>query len=112
MSFDILSESAISSDLFYILFFIGTTLLAVLLNGLLLKFSKTLGIRNHDETIFRWSAHSKPALGGIGFYIIFLLSITFTSLFFNQNNALITPQMIGLLAATSLGFLMGLSDDA
>lgn len=112
MSFDPLSEFAIPSDMFYLLFFVATTLLAVLLNGLLLKFSRTLGIRNHDETIFRWSAHSKPALGGIGFYIIFLLSITFTSLFFNDQNALITKEMIGLLAATSLGFLMGLSDDA
>lgn len=112
MSLELLSESAISSNLFYLIFFIGTTLLAILLNGLLVKFSKTLGIRNHDETIFRWSAHSKPALGGIGFYIIFLLSITFTSLFFNQNNELMSMELLGLLAATSLGFLMGLSDDA
>ena len=44
-----------------------------LINNLFLKFVKTLGIRNQDDTVIRWGSQSKPAVGGFSFYIIFLL---------------------------------------
>jgi len=93
-------------------FFVCMVIFSLLLNGLMLKFASTLGIRNHDETIIRWSSASKPALGGISFYIIFLLSVTSYSLFIEQSSILLNKELIGLLAATGLAFLMGLSDDA
>jgi UDP-GlcNAc:undecaprenyl-phosphate GlcNAc-1-phosphate transferase len=98
--------------LIYTSYFIGTVVLSFLINGIFLKFASTLGIRNSSETIIRWSSTSKPSLGGISFYLIFLLSIICYSIFFKETNILLNKQLLGLLAASTLAFLMGLSDDA
>lgn len=96
----------------HILFFCGALLFSILINSIMLRFVKTLGIRNQDETIIRWSDQVKPALGGLGFYIIFLLSITLHSFVFSYSGKEINFQYTGIIGATSLGFLMGLADDA
>ncbi len=95
------------------LFFFSIAVFSFLLNGLLLKFSKTLGIRNNAETVIRWSATSKPALGGISFFICFLISLAGYAIFFSENNPLYQDKkLLGLLASSGIAFLMGLSDDA
>jgi UDP-GlcNAc:undecaprenyl-phosphate GlcNAc-1-phosphate transferase len=96
----------------YTLFLLGSLIFAILINSLFLRFVKTLGIRNTSETIIRWSPESKPALGGITFYIVFLLSGAVYPLFFGTSDLVLSMKSIGILAATSLGFLMGLADDA
>ena len=96
----------------HILFFFGALLFSLLINALMLRFVKTLGIRNGSETIIRWSDQVKPALGGLSFYIIFLLSITLHSFIFSYTGSNIDFRFTGIVGATSLGFLMGLSDDA
>lgn len=96
----------------YLSYFLGTVLLSFLINGLFLKFASNLGIRNTSETIIRWSPASKPSLGGISFYLIFLISITSYPIFFEQTTVLINKQILGMLAACTLAFLLGLSDDA
>ena len=78
----------------------------------MLRFVKTLGIRNDKETVIRWSDQAKPALGGLSFYIIFLLSITLHPFIFSYSGNTIDFQLTGIVGATSLGFLMGLADDA
>ena len=83
-----------------------------LINSILLKFVKTLGIRNGNETTIRWSDQVKPALGGLSFYIIFLLSITLHPFIFSYEGNAIDFKVTGIIGATSLGFLMGLADDA
>lgn len=93
-------------------FFLAALIFSVTINGLLLKFSKTLGIRNNQETVIRWSSTSKPALGGISFYIIFLFSLIGLSFLKTELTGFFNLQTMGLLAATSLGFLVGLYDDA
>lgn len=93
-------------------FFIAALIFSVTINGLLLKFSKTLGMRNNQETIIRWSSTSKPALGGISFYIIFLFSLIGLSFLKTEPTGFFNLQTMGLLAASSLGFLVGLYDDA
>ena len=45
-----------------------TCFASILINGLLLKFSLSLGMKN-DSSQVRWAAASKPAFGGISFYI-------------------------------------------
>lgn len=96
-----------------LLFFVCIGMFSFLLNGLLLKFSKTLGIRNTDETVIRWSTASKPALGGISFFICFLISVAGYAVFFSENNPLYhDKRLLGLLASAGIAFLMGLSDDA
>ena len=94
-------------------FFICAVIFSFLINKLFLKFSKTLGIRNiNDGTVIRWGAMSKPAFGGISFYIIFLLSIASYSFFFNLGPVVLNKGFVGILLAITIGFLMGLADDA
>lgn len=96
----------------HIAFFIGTVVFSFLMNRILLKFVKTLGIRNQNETTIRWSEQVKPAIGGLSFYIVFLLSITLHPFIFSYSASSIDFQFTGIIGATSLGFLMGLADDA
>jgi UDP-GlcNAc:undecaprenyl-phosphate/decaprenyl-phosphate GlcNAc-1-phosphate transferase len=97
--------------LFYFTFFILVFVLSVLLNSLFLKFSGTLGIRK-SENIIRWNTMFKPALGGITFYITFLFSLIVYSLFFQPTTVLLHSEILGLLSACTVAFLMGLADDA
>ena len=56
---------------FLIAFFGFSFVFAILINYLLLRLSRTLGIRDLDEKMVRWAASQRPALGGISFYIVF-----------------------------------------
>ncbi len=72
-------------------------------------------MRNRDQNepgIIRWGSTSKPALGGFSFYIVFLISISVLGIIPTEGSEYFNKQLIGLLAASSLGFLIGLADDA
>lgn len=97
--------------LFYFTYFILVFVFSLLMNNLFLKFSKTLGVRKNENTI-RWSEVYKPALGGITFYITFLISIITYSLFFASTDSILHSQILGLIAACTIAFIMGLADDA
>ncbi len=92
-------------------FFISIISFSLFINAILLKFATTLGIRDRELPVIRWSSVSKPALGGISFYIAYLLSIACFSMFF-ETKILQDATVLGGLAATTLAFLMGLADDA
>jgi UDP-GlcNAc:undecaprenyl-phosphate/decaprenyl-phosphate GlcNAc-1-phosphate transferase len=93
--------------------FFTALVFSILVNSLFMRFARTLGIRETDHMLVRWSSTSKPAFGGIGFYILFLASFTLHGVIFpGQAQSTLRPDLFGLLAATSLGFLMGLADDA
>lgn len=97
----------------YLSFFISCVVFAFLMNNLFLRFFKTLGIRNNaDGTIIRWGAMSKPSVGGITFYIVFLLSVASYSIFFSPSQVFYNTKFIGLLLSMALGFIVGLADDA
>jgi UDP-GlcNAc:undecaprenyl-phosphate GlcNAc-1-phosphate transferase len=101
--------------LIYVTYFLWTLIFALLVNGLFLKFAKTLGIRNHSETVIRWSNQSKPALGGFSFFIVFLLSVASYSILplpGKDNMVLLNKELLGLMGACAIAFLMGLADDA
>lgn len=100
------------SLLFFIFFFIFTGAFSFLINGVFLKFSKNLGMRNIDESAIRWATQTKPALGGISFYLIFLISIVFYKIFFTSPEVKLDIELIGTISASTLGFMMGLADDA
>jgi len=99
--------------LIYTVFGVCALLFAFLINGLLLKLSRTLGVKDQPEDLVRWSATTKPAVGGIAFYILFLFAIACYSILFGAvdyiNNII---QFLGVMAACSLGFIVGLADDA
>ncbi len=95
-----------------LIFFAVCWLITLVINGLLLKFSQTLGIRNKNDVTIRWSNTSKPSLGGISMYVSFLICV-FIYLVINVNtNVFNDSHVIGLFIAAGLAFLMGLADDA
>lgn len=97
----------------YCAFFLCSVSFSFLINSLFLRFFSTLGIRNkNDGTVIRWGAQSKPAIGGLSFYILFLISVASYSFFFNPTRVFYNMQFVGLLLAMALGFVIGLYDDA
>lgn len=96
----------------HILFFVGAIIFAFFINNILLKFVKTLGVRTQGEPLVRWSEEAKPSIGGLTFYIVFLLSITLHPFIFSYHNGAFDFKTTGMIGAVSLGFLMGLADDA
>lgn len=94
-------------------FAIGGLLISLIINILLLRFSESLGIRNKNDVIIRWSNQSKPSLGGVSFYIAFLFAtIVYSILYHNEPSVFHNKEFVGLFTAGSLAFLMGLADDA
>ena len=97
-------------------FALGGVFLSMVCNQLLLKFSESLGIRNKNDVVVRWSNQSKPSLGGVSFFVVFIFS-TFGYLMMSDDsnifhNARYGYEFAGLFIAGSLAFLMGLADDA
>ena len=78
----------------------------------MLGFAHTLGIRKNYEEIIRWSDTTKPSLGGIGFFIVFLLSIAAVPIFESKVDNIYSLKHVALIFGASLSFLMGLADDA
>ena len=91
-------------------FLAGGILISLLVNKLLLSFSQSLGIRNRNDVVIRWSNESKPSLGGVSFFIVFLFTIIAYSII-SDKPILHDQQIIGLLIAGSISFAMGLADD-
>lgn len=97
----------------YSFLFLGSLAFSFLINSLFLRFFHTLGMRNkNDGTVIRWGTMSKPSVGGLSFYIVFLLSLATYSVFFNNNDTLYNSQFMGFIMAMAIGFLIGLADDA
>jgi UDP-GlcNAc:undecaprenyl-phosphate GlcNAc-1-phosphate transferase len=95
-----------------ILFFAGAIFVSWLINRLLLKFSKNLGIRNKNDVVIRWSNESKPSLGGISMFITFIMTTVFYAAMHSGETVFDNIQFIGLLLASTLSFGIGLADDA
>lgn len=68
-----LTEGDTFSGIFYFGFFTLATVFSILINGLLLKFSRTLGDRDEqNRNVVRWSSQIKPSIGGFSFTSYFL----------------------------------------
>lgn len=93
-------------------FCLGGFALSMICNEVLLRFSKSLGIRNNNDVVIRWSNESKPSLGGVSFFIVFIFSSIVYSIIFFEKNIFHDLQYVGLILAGSIAFLMGLADDA
>jgi UDP-GlcNAc:undecaprenyl-phosphate GlcNAc-1-phosphate transferase len=100
-----------------IILFITSFGFSVLVNWLMLKFYRNFGIRKDDNGTeeIRWASTKKPALGGISFFIAFLISFSLLGVIPNNIvdvHSLINIKLLGIAGASSLGFLIGLADDA
>src|ERR1043165_1345132 len=108
-----MSDDALYLITFLALFFLIRALFSFLINWLFLKFSFNLGVRNTDGNVqIRWAQKVKPAIGGISFFIVFLISISVIGTLPRQTNYLLDKHLIGIIASSCLGFLLGLADDA
>ena len=102
--------------LLFVVLTIGTTfILSVLFNSILLKFSQTLGVRNqqNSQKEIRWNPQIKPSIGGISFFVIFLITfiiVNFIDHLLPLNYSSI--KIIGIFVVCTIAFLMGLADDA
>ena len=95
-----------------LLLFLFALIFSVLINRIFLKFSKNLGIRNIDDKVIRWASTSKPAFGGISFFIVFLFSLSISQFLFPEIMEKFDSKFIGFISAAALAFLTGLADDA
>lgn len=105
--FNFLNNISFTVTLFFCLCFI----FSILINRILLRFAQTLGARGKSAEEIRWNPNVKPSLGGISFFVVFLLSYIFLNLLQTFDYAF-RLKLIGFLAACTLAFLMGLADDA
>lgn len=102
--------------LLFVVLTIGTTfILSVLFNSILLKFSQTLGVRNqqNSQKEIRWNPQIKPSIGGISFFVIFLITfiiVNFIDHLLPLNYS--SVKIIGIFVVCTIAFLMGLADDA
>lgn len=92
-------------------YLIFSIFLSTVLLFLFLKFSKTLGIRDISNNMVRWSSDAKPAMGGIVFFIIYLIGLVLTRFFYATpltNNL----KLMGIFFSMIVAFTIGLFDDA
>ncbi len=99
--------------LFLLLYFLISSFFSFLINWLFLRFSFNLGVRtSSDVNQIRWATTVKPAIGGISFFILFLISISIIGTLPRDTNTFFDKSLIGIIASSSLGFILGLADDA
>jgi UDP-GlcNAc:undecaprenyl-phosphate GlcNAc-1-phosphate transferase len=100
--------------LFIVLALCIAFIFSVLINSILLKFSQNLGSRSHNNhNHIRWNPNVKPSLGGISFFVIFLISFIILE-FINNLMPLHFSRLkeIGIFLVCTIAFIMGLADDA
>lgn len=97
----------------FIGFALGGIIISMICNILLLRFARSLGIRNKNDVVIRWSNESKPSLGGVSFFVVFVFAaITYSVIEPTGQNIFQNREFLGLFVAGTLAFFMGLSDDA
>lgn len=94
----------------------SSIVLSGLINWILIKYSVNLGVRNlSQKEEIRWQKR-KPSIGGLSFYIVFLILYAILSnlvlLKYIENIEFNNGNELCLLAVATLGFLIGLIDDA
>lgn len=83
------------------------------LNLVFINFAGRLGSLSRGETNqIRWASTSKPLVGGMTFFIVFLIGIVITALLPEVAPLKETADYIPFLITLTLGFLVGLADDA
>lgn len=96
----------------HISYLVGAFLVSLIINKLVLRFAKSLGIRNKNDVVVRWSNTSKPSLGGISLYFTFVVAVLFYAALSTGNNIFDQTEFLGLLLAATVAFGIGVADDA
>src|SRR5690554_282397 len=97
----------INSIIEHLSYLIGAFFISFILNKLVLRFSKSLGIRNKNDVVVRWSSTSKPSLGGISLFFTFLFSVLVFAGVSTDENIFDEIEFLGFLLAAVLAFAIG-----
>ncbi|HOZ30613.1 MAG TPA: MraY family glycosyltransferase [Bacteroidales bacterium] len=84
--------------------------LGIFLNNFFIKRPIKFLIKKANKSAIRFSTQSKPILGGLGFYAVFLVVII-ASLFLLEEDIYLSKEYLSLLIIVTLSFVMGLADD-
>lgn len=76
----------------------------------LLKRSTKYILKKANDSAIRWGSQSKPIIGGVGFFGVFLFAML-NYFFLYGNHEAVDPKIIGILLVITLSFFMGLADD-
>lgn len=95
-----------------LVFFVVGIVASLTINQVLLHFSRSLGIRNKNDVTVRWSNESKPSLGGISLFAVFIFAVMAIAVFCPDLQLFETSSFLGLLAGSCLAFVIGITDDA
>ena len=90
---------------------VSSAVLSYLLNlNLFRNANKRIGAAD-GEKVVRWASTSKPTVGGISFFVVFVLAAMV--FIFSYGLPLQTPgnNFLALIIVTTLGFFIGLQDD-
>lgn len=92
--------------------FIFIFILSIGLNSIFLKYVNSFGDRDiqNSDGQNRWGSRRKPSIGGIIFFILFLIGLICNLLVYPSSNNL--SYLFGLLLPITLGFVVGFFDDA
>jgi len=90
--------------------FITSLILGIFINNFFIKRPIKFLIKKANKSAIRFSTQSKPILGGLGFYAIFLLVII-ASLIILEDDIYLSKEYISLLIIVTMSFVMGLADD-
>lgn len=96
-------------NIIFICVFIGSLIISLVLNKLLIKFSNKNKI--YKDQSDRWSQVVRPSLGGMSFYIIFLILISVMGFISNSLDFYLSKDFIALISTISIAFFLGLADD-
>ncbi|MCS7078201.1 MAG: undecaprenyl/decaprenyl-phosphate alpha-N-acetylglucosaminyl 1-phosphate transferase [Bacteroidia bacterium] len=92
---------------------ITSGIISYLINNTFVKYRVNIKRDKETHSGVRWGSRKKPVLGGVSFFILFVLSTLFCMLLGKYlSQYTFDLQWIGIITATLLGFFMGLYDDA
>ncbi len=107
-----MTELLSSQYYIYILMLLAASAFAIFINRWLLNRSVSLGVRDLNTTdLVRWTSQTKPAVGGISFFILFVMSFVAACFVGGQDALFSNPAFLGFFTSVSLAFLIGLADD-
>ncbi len=103
----------------YSIFLISTVLILISIgisygvNVFFLKNASSFG-KNKGGGQVRWASASKPPVGGMSFYAVFVSLMIMVALFvyFDKGNWDSNELMLGLFIPVTIGFFVGLADDS
>lgn len=90
--------------------FVASFGLGMFFNNFFIKRPIKFLIKKANKSAIRFSTQSKPILGGLGFYAVFLIVIIASLLIFPEAIYL-SKEYISLLIIVTMSFVMGLADD-